>query len=42
MPNKIDSTDESYELTIENKEIYLQANEYSGIVRGLATVSYLI
>ena len=40
-PNSIEDTDESYSLTIEpdSKSIKVSANEYSGIVRALTTLS---
>ena len=41
MPNTIEETDESYEIVIDSKSqsISLNANEYSGLVRGMATIA---
>ena len=44
IPKDLTDTDESYSIKIlgESGEIYLEANQYSGIVRGLSTLSQLI
>ena len=42
-PNSVQDTDEGYTLTISQTEgVTISANEYSGYVRALATLTYLI
>jgi N-acetyl-beta-hexosaminidase len=42
IPPELTDADESYNLTVEDFLIKIEANQYSGAVRGLATLSQLV
>ena len=42
IPPELTDADEGYNLTIDASKITIEANQYSGAVRGLATLSQLV